>query len=87
MGGRKRSAHSTAELESASDWWVIDPATETPQDPVPRALYVTADGTLHIEDAHGRVGVFPVTGPGVWPFQPTKVLSTTTGCIPIYGLE
>jgi len=43
-----------------------------------RALYITADGDLALEDSSGSQVVIPVVSGQVLPFAATKILSTGT---------
>ena len=55
----------------------------TPSDTVdlprlPKALYVTGDGDLSLQDREGNVLLYPVSAGQVLPFRPVRVRATGT---------
>lgn len=89
--GRKANA-ATGEIEPARRWVLLtapmkDAVLKDEIGFVPRAIWCDAPGVLHVEDEFGNVGQFSVPGGRDELRQAVRVLSTTTGCEPIYLIE
>ena len=66
--------------DPANKWVEINPndSADLPDGPC-RSIYVGGDGNLNITDCHGNTEIFYAVSAGsVYPFQATRVLSTST---------